>query len=107
MSNGTILTGDISLVNSTSDKEKPYYESFIQCFEKYLEKTGVFQIPHHGSKNTWNKQILEDFPNSIFVNSASENNHNHPDRIVLCDILNVGRNIRLSNEKYGVCYKIY
>ena len=106
MSNGTILTGDISLVNSTSDKEKPYYESFIQCFEKYLEKTGVFQIPHHGSKNTWNKQILEDFPNSIFVNSASENNHNHPDRIVLCDILNVGRNIRLSNEKYGVCYKI-
>lgn len=107
MSNGTILTGDISLVDSISDKEKLYYESFIQCFEKYLEKTGVFQIPHHGSKNTWNKQILEDFPNSIFVNSANENNHNHPDRIVLCDILNVGRNIRLSNERYGVCYKIY
>ena len=107
MSNGTILTGDISLVDSTSDKEKPYYESFIQCFEKYLEKTGVFQIPHHGSKNTWNKQILKDFPNSIFVNSAGENHHNHPDRIVLCDILNVGRNIRFSNERYGVCYKIH
>ncbi|QPH87335.1 hypothetical protein [Campylobacter concisus] len=107
MSNGTILTGDISLVDSASDKEKPYYESFIQCFENYLKRTGVFQIPHHGSKNTWNKQILEDFPNSIFVNSASENNHNHPDRIVLCDILNVGRNIRFSNERYGVCYKIY
>ena len=90
MSNGTILTGDISLVDSASDKEKPYYESFIQCFKNYLEKTGVFQIPHHGSKNT----------------SASENNHNHPDRIVLCDILNIGRNIRFSNERYGVCYKI-
>ncbi len=106
MSNGTILTGDISLVDSASDKEKPYYESFIQCFEKYLEKTGVFQIPHHGSKNTWNKQILEDFPNAIFVNSAGEDNHNHPDRMVLCDILNIGRNIRFSNERYGVCYKI-
>lgn len=107
MSNGTILTGDISLVDSTSYKEKPYYESFIQCFKNYLKKTGVFQIPHHGSKNTWNKQILKKFPNAIFVNSAGENNHNHPDRIVLCDILNVGRNIRFSNERYGVCYKIY
>lgn len=107
MSNGTILTGDISLVDSASDKEKPYYESFIQCFENYLKRTGVFQIPHHGSKNTWNKQILKKFPNAIFVNSASENNHNYPDRIVLCDILNVGRNIRFSNERYGVCYKIY
>ena len=106
ISNGTILTGDISLVDSTSDKEKPYYESFIQCFEKYLKKTGVFQIPHHGSKNTWNKQILKDFPNSIFVNSAGENNHNHPDRTVLCDILNESRIIRFSNERYGVYYEI-
>ena len=106
MSNGTILTGDISLVNSTSDKEKPYYESFIQCFEKYLEKTGIFQIPHHGSKNTWNKQILEDFPNSIFVNSAGENSNNHPDRTVLCDILNESRIIRFSNERCGVYYGI-
>ena len=106
ISSGTILTGDISLVDSISDKENLYYKSFIQCFEKYLEKTGIFQIPHHGSKNTWNKQILKDFPNSIFVNSACENNNNHPDRTVLCDILNESRIIRFSNERYGVYYKI-
>ena len=50
--------------------------------------------------------ILKDFPNSIFVNSACENNNNHPDRTVLCDILNESRIIRFSNERYGVYYKI-
>ncbi|WP_035336517.1 MBL fold metallo-hydrolase [Dokdonia sp. PRO95] len=100
---GTILTGDQFL------KTKIDFNFFCDYFQNKLEKTGIFQVPHHGSAANWN-------PMSNRLNTANipyyAINHGfgrakHPSRNVLNNINAHARNSLLfNNEFYYIRYYI-
>ena len=104
---GTMLTGDISL-RDEDKKSKQKYEHFCEYFASEKNNIVIFLVPHHGSSNNWNRNILIDFTNiNFFINSAGLHNHyNHPDGIVIKDILSTGANFLWANERNWVEYHI-
>ena len=78
-----ILTGDINL------KNKNNFDEFNQHYKKYLDEICLFQIPHHGAKLNWNKQLLQNLKNCCFwVASAGRyNKYNHPSFSILLDVV--------------------
>jgi beta-lactamase superfamily II metal-dependent hydrolase len=76
-----LLTGD-SFLKSDEDFN-PFYNYYSPY---YIDKTLLFQIPHHGSKHNYNKKINFK-PNIISVISAGINNKfKHPDNETLKNI---------------------
>lgn len=99
---GTMLTGDISLESKTD------YESFKNFYQTEIGKTLFFLLPHHGSKQNWNKKILEEF-NSVqfYINSSGlGNSYRHPNTLIVKAILNADKALYCSNETQLVEYFI-
>ncbi len=79
---GHFLTGDAELKNNKVFKE------FKKHYKRVLDKSLIFQLPHHGSKENWNSNIIQDVTNNeIFVASAGINSkYNHPSWSVFWEI---------------------
>ena len=60
---------------------------------------GTIQIPHHGSKENWRKEMLNGRPRLYAVSSGSTNTYHHPDFWVLNDIQESGHRVRVVSEK--------
>lgn len=103
---GTMLTGDISLVSKEEIAECAY-QDFLKFFDSEKSETGIFLVPHHGSKNNWNKDIITAFKRPIFINSSGLGNRDkHPNTVVVNDILNANCDFWGSDQTRMVTYDI-
>jgi beta-lactamase superfamily II metal-dependent hydrolase len=75
---------------------------------KYIDMVGVIQVPHHGSRHNYNKEIAD--LDCVFVISAGHNNrYRHPHNSVVDDILLKNRILFIVNEqkqtavRFNVC----
>jgi hypothetical protein len=90
---GHFLTGDIDL------KENNYFQEFKNHFSKEifknfkpLDKSLLFQVPHHGSIENWNTELLFSLPKSLFfVISTGYLYSGHPNPLVIADIIRENR----------------
>ena len=78
---GTLLLGDIKL-DYIRTKRK---DEFFKCFATLLKTVQVVQLSHHGSKNGWNDELINEIPSSsLYIAShAVKNKHDHPHKEVL------------------------
>ena len=99
---GTLLTGDISL------KQSKRYNDFKRYYKDECKDVLCFLIPHHGSKNNWNKNVLIDFPcANIFLNSSGTSNpYKHPSNEVITDLNKIGNSLLRCNERKSITYYI-
>ncbi len=77
---GQFLTGDINL-NMNYDELRKHYTF-------YLKNILITQVPHHGARKNWNKNIITDLPNSYFwiISSGLRNRYRHPSYRVIENI---------------------
>lgn len=78
---GQLLTGDIDL-NMRFDELKEHYSN-------YLDRVVAVQVPHHGARKNWNRNILEEVSNGKFwiISAGLKNRYGHPSCKVIGDIL--------------------
>lgn len=101
MGSGTLLTSDISI------KRCKKYKEFIEFYDKELTSLGVFQIPHHGAKGTWNDKILSQYPTAMFLASYGiGNQYKHPHAKVIDSLRNNGKTFFLGNDFCKIEYII-
>ena len=90
-----LLTGDINL------KDDNNYKEFKNHYKRYLEEIILFQVPHHGAKNNWNKDILNDLTKCFYyvVSAGRNSRYNHPNFRIFLDIIEKGKCFIYVNEK--------
>lgn len=77
---GCLYMGDYDV----SGKYK--WQELINAYDKYWDKIGCVQIPHHGSKHSYNKKLAK--LNAYYIISAGMNNrYQHPHSLVIKDLL--------------------
>lgn len=77
---GCLYTGDY---DASDDK----WQQLTEKYTEYWENIGCIQVPHHGSKDSYNCDISQK-RNSFFVISAGETNqYNHPHYSVIMNLL--------------------
>ena len=82
---GCLYTGDYN----ASSKEA--YQDLLNAYSAYINSIGCFQLPHHGSKDSYNNKILKDINNAIFVASVgSTNGYHHPGSNVIMHLFSKG-----------------
>lgn len=81
---GCLYLGDICL-NQSYINENERTIHIINELQEYFpqnrkQKVGLVQVPHHGSDNNFNENILNYFPNigTWFVSYGINNRHSHP-----------------------------
>lgn len=90
----TILTGDIDL------KKRKNRKLFLNHYLYIFGKVTYFFLPHHASKSNWNVNLLKFVhSDSFFICSMGiSNNHKHPSRSVLKDIVTNNYNFIIITE---------
>jgi len=80
---GHMLTGDISL------KTKVNRNEFIRHYKPFLNKIGVFLLPHHGANKNWHQNVLSSIRDRTFwiASAGFSNKFSHPGVSVISDIL--------------------
>jgi len=79
---GHLLTGDFDLSINEN------YDYLTSHYKNYLSEVKVFQVPHHGSEESWNENILQEMPKceySLITSGAARKKH--PSKDVVDDIL--------------------
>jgi beta-lactamase superfamily II metal-dependent hydrolase len=97
---GHLMLGDINLKSS--------WGKLQQHYKKYLGNIDAVLIPHHGSRQSWHKDLLNAIPSTcrMYLSVGIENQYNHPGIDVIFDVINSGRMIRWSNDfcEFSQCY---
>ena len=76
--NGCLYTGDFDAYS--------HWDKMYEAYKHYWEYIGCIQIPHHGSRYSYNHQFT--LLNSFFVISAGKNNrYRHPSGSVVKDLI--------------------
>lgn len=91
---GQLLTGDIEFSSRVLTELEDHYTKLL-CYSwnshycsTYFNAINLILIPHHGSRENWNSEVLDVFPNAnIWVASAGlTNTYGHPSMDVLNEI---------------------
>jgi len=97
---GHLMLGDINLKSS--------WGKLQQHYNKYLGNIDAVLIPHHGSRQSWHKDLLNAIPSTcrMYLSVGMGNQYNHPSIDVISDVINSGRMIRWSNDfcEFSQCY---
>lgn len=93
---GQLLTGDIDL--------NIEFNNFSRHFDLYKDNIGISLLPHHGSHQNWNENVLKDFENCRFfiASSASISRYSHPSMKIVMQLLQNKRDFLWCNEDHGV-----
>jgi hypothetical protein len=102
LKSGTLLTGDQFLKKSRD------FDPFYNYYRTRLDRTLVFQVPHHGSFNNW--QMMPNKLNRHFIKCFIINHgygrKKHPNKKVLLNILKFANPLILNDEftyfQYGI-----
>jgi hypothetical protein len=92
---GTLLTGDQFL------KKDFDFNPFYHYFNSRMNRTEIYQVPHHGSSSNWRDMPCELNRHDIgcYVINHGYINRNHPNPLVLRNLLTfVNREVVLNNE---------
>jgi hypothetical protein len=92
---GTLLTGDINL-SSTE-----WLNHFTKYYQSFLPRVRIFQVPHHGSRKSWNFKNFNGINTfSTYVINHGVGRSSHPSADVILNIENNCQNGRifLNNE---------
>ena len=54
------------------------WSQFINYYEKYWDIVGTVQIPHHGSRHNYNREINKGNPKLSIISSGIKNTYRHP-----------------------------
>lgn len=77
---GCLYTGDYD----ASGKDK--WTKLKNAYDKYWDSIGCIQIPHHGSRHNYNKELAK--CNACYIISAEKTNrYQHPSGLVVKDLL--------------------
>lgn len=103
LKSGTLLTGDQFLKKSSD------FDPFYNYYRNRLDKTLVFQVPHHGSFKNWkmmpnelNKHRLK-----IFVINCGHGRKKHPEKNMFQNLLKYANgHVLLNNEFVRFDYSI-
>lgn len=87
----TLLTADNFL------KDKVDVDAFINHYGKYLHDILIFQVPHHGSKNSSDRYLFSQLkPHYCFINYGVDHifikKWSHPNRDVIIDLIATANN---------------
>lgn len=100
---GTLLTGDSFL--KKDEDYSPFYNYYSYY---YIDKTLLFQVPHHGSWNNWRF-----FPNDLsnipfYILNYGHKRKKHPNKYVLWDLItnSVFKNVLHNHQYQEIKYKI-
>ena len=77
---GCLYTGDYNASNPEAFKD------LKARYEEYWPYIGCVQIPHHGSKDSYNPMLIGE-KQSCVISAGKKNRYNHPDSQVINDIL--------------------
>ena len=77
---GCLYTGDYDAFNPDAFKD------LKTRYKRYWPYIGCVQIPHHGSKDSYNPMLIEE-NQSCIISAGKKNRYNHPDSQVINDIL--------------------
>jgi beta-lactamase superfamily II metal-dependent hydrolase len=90
------LTGDINLNNKYQELKKHY--------QNYLDSILLTQIPHHGARKNWKRDILSDLRFCFFwvLSCGFTNRYGHPHLSVVMNILNNEYFFGWCNEFNGI-----
>jgi len=89
---GCLYTGDYDA--SGADK----WSELELCFSQYWDIVGTLQIPHHGSKHSYNPHLSKVGINIAVVSVGSSNKYRHPHGYVVRDMLLHGVKLRIVTE---------
>ena len=96
-----LYTGDLD-----SQKNPDLLRRLLDKFP--IDDLGVFQVPHHGSKDNWQKDFLGHTSRDYVVSTGTNNNHHHPDYWVMEAIRTVPKNsLNVVSEKTASWDKVY
>lgn len=98
---GCLYTGDYKIfgdevVNELKKKYSGYWETLI-----------AMQVPHHGSKLSFNRKLV--MQGVYYIISARKNNDDHPSEQVKKDICQGGGNVKVVTEDFdsNVCFETW
>jgi len=100
---GTILTGDQFL------KKDADFNPFYNYFKNRLNKTKVYQVPHHGSFYSWKEMPneLNKYNICYYLINHGYQRVKHPDHRILHNIMTYSNsNVILNNENTSFTYRI-
>ena len=92
------MVGDIDLNLKLNELENHF---------KYLfKKMYIIQVPHHGAKRNWNRQILNNFKYYSFwiISAGISNKYGFPDINVIDDILFHKKGLMWCNEHHEISF---
>lgn len=101
MPSGCLYTGDY---NAKSEAE---WRTLKESYKKYWAYVGCVQIPHHGSKYSFNKEFLKLKHCCYIVSAGSVNKFDHPHAEVMKNFLIENKQLYLASEINGQTLKIY
>ena len=86
------LTGDVDL--------KVGWTEMSRHFKFEFEDLSTVLVPHHGSPDSWNRDILKTACNAEvwYISAGLHNKYSHPSVKVIRDIRLANRNVLISNE---------
>ena len=93
---GCLYTGDYEA------KEEDKWKTLKQAYEGYWEWIGMIQVPHHGSSENCNDNLIS--KNAVyFLSAGKKNKYGHPSKDVVDNItLKYGNNLYIVTEDKGV-----
>ena len=62
------------------------WAQFYSCYLNYIPSTGIIQIPHHGSKHSYNQLINKNIKGLSIISAGTKNKYRHPHSSVVRDI---------------------
>ena len=102
-----LFTGDAKL------SAKKYYNQWVKFLDNYLRDVTFCTLPHHGSKLSFNKDMVNKLPNAFFIAQASTHNkYKHPSESVIKFITNKKRRYfhhvnQYNTSRIDLKYKLY
>lgn len=77
------------------------WNQFINHYNNYWDLVGTVQIPHHGSRHNYNREINYVYPKVSIISAGFSNRHRHPHASTVRYILKDGGFPILITEKTG------
>lgn len=99
---GCLYTGDMNL---KAEGAIPYIRRLP---EKDLDNLHLIQVPHHGSKHSYDKALLALNPNvqDYFLSYGTKNRYKHPHAEVRDSLKRAGKNLHAVSEQENTRYEL-
>jgi len=73
------------------------WERFLNTINDY-DQIGTIQVPHHGSKYNWRKEMLTNKTEFCVISAGSSNKYHHPNFWVTKDIVSAKSELKIVSE---------